>query len=84
MRKEAVAILSALLFGCSTSDSHFVKLDSSGKIEPYTDSEALQRALADCKITEEQVRANEGVLFGRAAARTALENCMRSKGYVKS
>jgi hypothetical protein len=84
MRKEAVAILSALLFGCSTSAPHFVKLDTSGKIEQSTDAEALERALADCKVTAEQVKADEGVLFGRGGARTALENCMRSKGYVKS
>jgi hypothetical protein len=82
MRKEVIAIPCVLLFGCSTP-AHFVKLDNSGKIESSTDSEALQRALADCKITEEQVRANEGVWFGRSAARTAFENCMRGKGYTK-
>jgi hypothetical protein len=84
MRKGAMAIFSALLFGCSTSAPHFVKLDSSGKIQLSTDTEALQRALADCKVTAEQVKADEGVLFGRGGARVALENCMRSKGYVKS
>jgi len=64
---------------------HFVKLDTSGKIEQSTDTEALQKALADCKVTAEQVKADEGTLFGgRGGARRALENCMRNKGYVKS
>ena len=82
MRKEAIAVLCALLAGCSSSQ--FVKLDASGKAEPSADPEAYQRDLADCQPVEAQARWAAGLLFARGTARIALANCMRGKGYVKT
>jgi hypothetical protein len=82
MRKEAIAVLCALLAGCSSSQ--FVKLDASGKAEPSADPEAYQRDLADCQVTATRVRSQAGVIFGYSSAKSALDNCMRSKGYLKS
>jgi hypothetical protein len=82
MPKQAIAILCALLAGCSSPQ--FVKLDASGKVDPSANPEARQRDLADCEVTAAQVRSDAGPLFGRSTARAALDNCMRSKGYLRS
>ena len=82
MRKEAIAVVCALLAGCSSPQ--FVKLDASGKIDPSANPEALQRDLADCEVVEAHVRSAGGNIFNTATARAALDNCMRSKGYLKS
>jgi hypothetical protein len=82
MRKEATAVLCALLAGCSSP--HFVKLDASGKVDLSTNPEALKRDLADCQVVEAHARSEAGPLFGRGTARVALDNCMRTKGYLKT
>ena len=82
MRTEAVAILCALLAGCSSPN--FVKLDNSGKIDASANRESQERDLADCKVVEANVRSQSGAAFNTANERAALDNCMRSKGYVKS
>jgi hypothetical protein len=81
MRKEAVLVLCALLAGCSSPK--FTKLDSAGQVDPALNPETLQRDLADCEVTATQVRSENGPLLARSAAKAALDNCMRSKGYVR-
>jgi hypothetical protein len=83
MRREALAALCALLVGCSSSPPHFVKLDSSGKIDPSVNPETLQRDLAECKVEEANVRSEQGAVFNGSTVRGAFDNCMRSKGYLK-
>lgn len=82
MRKEATAVLCALLAGCSSP--HFVKLDASGRVDLFSNPETLKRDLADCQPVEAQARWAAGLLFARGTARIALANCMRGKGYVKT
>jgi hypothetical protein len=84
MRKEANAILCALLTGLTgCSSSQFVKLDATGKADPSANPEAYQRDLADCQVTATRVRSEAGAIFGYSSAKSALDNCMRSKGYLK-
>jgi hypothetical protein len=82
MLKIAIAVLCALLCGCTSPQ--FVKLDSSGKLDPSANPETLQRDRADCEVTAMHVRTQAGPLFGMASAKVALDNCMRSKGYLKA
>jgi hypothetical protein len=81
MRKRAIAVLCALLAGCSSAQ--FVKLDAAGKVDAAANPEAYQRDLADCQVTATQVRNEGGFIFGYASAKSALDNCMRSKGYLR-
>ena len=81
MRKRAIAVLCAVLAGCSSSQ--FVKLDAAGKVDASANPEAYQRDLADCQVTATQVRNEAGFIFGYASAKSALDNCMRSKGYLR-
>ena len=82
MSRVALGILCALLAGCSSPN--FVKLDNSGKIDASANRESQERDLADCKVVEANVRSQSGAGFNMANERAALDNCMRSKGYVKS
>lgn len=82
MQTLAIAAVCALLADCSTPQ--FVKLDSSGKVDPSANPETFQRDLADCEVVQTHVRVEQGTVFNHSAARAALDNCMRSKGYVKS
>jgi hypothetical protein len=49
-----------------------------------TSPETLRIDLADCKVLETHVRAEAGTFFKTSSARMAFDNCMRSKGYIKS
>jgi hypothetical protein len=82
MRKKATAFLCALLVGCASP--HFVKLDGSGRVDVFADPTTVKRDLADCQVVEANTRREAGFLFGRGTARIALDNCMRSKGYLKT
>jgi len=85
MRGETFIFLCVLLAGCSTgSPSDFVKLDASGKVDASVSGEAIQRDFADCQVLKDQVRSEQGAVFSGRTAQNAFDNCMRSKGYVKS
>jgi hypothetical protein len=85
MRRVVTSILSgALLIGCSSATPNFVKLDASGKKDLSANNEALQRDVADCKVLQAHVREEGSLFFNTSTARAAFDNCMRSKGYVKS
>jgi hypothetical protein len=58
--------------------------DASGKKDLSASPETLQIDLADCKVLEAYVRAEAGTFFNTSSARMAFDNCMRSKGYIKS
>lgn len=60
------------------------ELDASGKQDVSANREALERDVADCKVLEAHVRTESGTFFNTSTARMAFDNCMRSKGYVKS
>jgi len=83
MRKEVIMVTCVILAGCSTS-GNFIKLDDSGKPTSQTDAEAFQRDLSDCQAFAGLVKAERGFLFGGSYAKTALNNCMRSRGYIRS
>jgi hypothetical protein len=71
MRQAVVrAFFAAILVGCASASPSFVKLDASGTKDVSANRETLERDVADCKNT--------------SSARMAFDNCMRSKGYVKS
>ena len=85
MRQEAAPILcAAILLGYASASPSFVKLDASGKKDLSASPETLQIDLADCKVLEAHVRAEAGTFFNTSSARMAFDNCMRSKGYIKS
>jgi hypothetical protein len=85
VRQTMLALLcAAVLAGCSSGSPNFAKLDAAGKLDLSANSETLQRDLADCKVVEDHVRVEAGTVFNTSSARMALDNCMRSKGYVKS
>jgi hypothetical protein len=75
MHQAAVPVVfAAMLVGCVSGSPSFVKLNR----------ETLERDLADCKVLEARVRMEGGTFFNTSSARMALDNCMRSKGYIKS
>jgi hypothetical protein len=73
-----------MLVGCASASPSFVKLDASGKRDAPANPETLERDVADCKVLEAHVRAEAGTFFETSSARMAFDNCMRSKGYIKS
>jgi hypothetical protein len=82
MSKRGTAALCVLLVGCSSP--HFVKLDATGNVDPSGDPKAYQRDLADCQSTATHIRNETGPLVGYTSAKSALDNCMRGKGYLKT
>ena len=85
MRQAAVPVFcAAMLVGCASASPSFVKLDASGKKDVSANRETLERDVPDCKILEAHVRTEAGTFFNTSSARMAFDNCMRSKGYVKS
>ena len=85
MRRLAISLFGVLLLaGCSSSTPNFVKLDASGNKDPSASREALARDVADCKVLEAHVREEGSLFFNSSTVRIAFENCMRSKGYVRS
>jgi hypothetical protein len=84
MRQEAAPFCAAILIGCASASPSFVKLDASGKKDLSASPETLQIDLADCKVLEAHVRTEAGTFFNTSSARMAFDNCMRSKGYIKS
>ena len=85
MRQEAAPILcAAILLGCASASSSFVKLDASRKKDLSASPETLQIGLADCKVLEAHVRAEAGTFFNTSSARMTFDKCMPSKDYIKS
>ena len=84
MHRAVPLLCVAILAGCSSGNSNYVKLDASGKQDVSANPETLQRDMADCKVVEAHVREEAGTVFNTSTARMAFANCMRSKGYVGS
>ena len=84
MPREACSLLFAVVLAGCSSTPNFVKLDANGKTDLSANPETFQRDLAECKVVEDHVRMEGSLVFNSATSRGALDNCMRSKGYVAS